>query len=151
KQPQRNRWAERLYGTRFMALAAGITTVLAVGRGQALSFDVASVKLADAPPPGLPNSDGGPGTRDPEHYAAFTNLRGYLFRAYGLEDAQAQVAGPGWIDSEKYAIVAKVPPGATKEQFQRMLQNLLTERFKLAIHHDSVSLPVYELVVTKNG
>jgi Protein of unknown function (DUF3738) len=35
------------------------------------------------------------------------------------------------IDTEEYDIVAKMPPGTTKEQFQQMLQNLLEERFHL--------------------
>src|ERR1700680_616312 len=32
-----------------------------------------------------------------------------------------------------------------------MLRNLLVERFKLVVHHDTKVLPVYELVVAKNG
>jgi uncharacterized protein (TIGR03435 family) len=32
-----------------------------------------------------------------------------------------------------------------------MLQNLLTERFKLTLHHEKKDLPVYELSVGKNG
>jgi uncharacterized protein (TIGR03435 family) len=46
---------------------------------------------------------------------------------------------------------AKVPRGATVEQFRLMLQNLLGERFKLHIHKEKKELPVYALVVMKGG
>jgi uncharacterized protein (TIGR03435 family) len=32
-----------------------------------------------------------------------------------------------------------------------MLRTLLAERFKLAIHHESRELPVYELTVARRG
>jgi len=44
-----------------------------------------------------------------------------------------------------------VPKGATKEQFMMMLQNLLAERFKLTLHRETKELPLYALVVAKNG
>jgi uncharacterized protein (TIGR03435 family) len=74
-----------------------------------------------------------------------------VYRAFGLVDCQEQIRGPAWISKDEYAIDAHVPPGTTKEQFQVMLQNLLVERFKLALHHETVMLPVYQMVVTKGG
>src|ERR1039458_3016198 len=62
-----------------------------------------------------------------------------------------QINGPKWLDSERFDIVAKIPKGATKEQFQLMLQNLLAERFKLTLHHETKELPMYALVVGKGG
>ena len=32
-----------------------------------------------------------------------------------------------------------------------MLQSLLADRFKLTLHHDTKELPIYALVVAKNG
>jgi uncharacterized protein (TIGR03435 family) len=78
-------------------------------------------------------------------------LRLYLCVAFATPACQEQISGPGWIDREKYDIVAKVPPGTSKEQFQKMLQNLLAERFRLAIHHEIRTLQVFDLVVAKNG
>jgi uncharacterized protein (TIGR03435 family) len=116
-----------------------------------LTFDVVSLKPSTGAPIGAPNSDGGPGTRYPERFATNATLRGLVFRAFGLVDFQEQIAGPGWIDKDKFAIDAHMPPGTTKEQFQVMLQNLLAERFKLAVHHESIVLPVYQMVVAKGG
>jgi uncharacterized protein (TIGR03435 family) len=45
----------------------------------------------------------------------------------------------------------QVPEGATKEQFRLMQQNLLAERFKLAVHREKKEMPIYELVVANGG
>ena len=47
-----------------------------------------------------------------------------------------QVSGPEWMTTERFNILAKMPEGATKDQVPRMLQALLAERFKLAIHKE---------------
>jgi len=62
-----------------------------------------------------------------------------------------ELSGPGWLDSERYTISAKIPPGATQEQFRHMLQNLLIDRFGLKFHHESKIVPAYELVVVSGG
>ena len=112
-------------------------------------FEVASVKPAAAGR-GRGGLTGGPGSSDPERISAESiDLKRLLMKAYGVE--MDQISGPGWIDSEKYAIAAKIPPGTTEDQFRVMLQNLLTERFKLALHHEPKELSVYELIVVKAG
>jgi uncharacterized protein (TIGR03435 family) len=50
-----------------------------------------------------------------------------------------------------FEIIAKVPAGTSKAQFQEMKQNLLAERFKLALHWEPKERTVYELLVGKNG
>ena len=44
-----------------------------------------------------------------------------------------------------------MPDGASQDQIPEMLQALLAERFKLSIHRDKKELPVYALVVGKDG
>jgi uncharacterized protein (TIGR03435 family) len=78
-------------------------------------------------------------------------LRLYLCRAFAIDDCQAQISGPGWIDTEMYDVVANIPPDATDEQFQIMLQELLRERFSIVLHHEKRMLSVYELTVAKGG
>jgi uncharacterized protein (TIGR03435 family) len=115
-------------------------------------FEVASIK--PAPPPNgqrmMFGAKGGPGTQDPGRWSAenFT-LLDVLTQAYGVD--RYQVTGPDWLGLERFNISAKVPEGATKEQFRLMLQNMLIERFKLAAHRDKKEMQVYELVVAKNG
>ena len=116
------------------------------------SFEVASVKPA-APITGnmiRVGMRGGPGSPDPGQitYSNVT-VKNVLMNAYGVKGFQ--ITGPGWLDSERYDIVAKVPRGATKAEFMAMLQNLLAERFKLTLHREKKDLPMYALVVGKNG
>ena len=62
-------------------------------------------------------------------------------------------SGAAWlkVQTERYDIVANIPAGATKEQFNIMLGNLLRDRFHLRFHMDSKVIPVYALRVGKNG
>src|SRR5205085_5420557 len=62
-----------------------------------------------------------------------------------------QISGPDWLDSTRFNVVAKVPPDAPGEQIPLMWQSLLADRFKLTLHRDKKELPVYVLVVAKNG
>jgi uncharacterized protein (TIGR03435 family) len=62
-----------------------------------------------------------------------------------------QVTAPDWSASLGYDIAAAVPAGATRDQFRLMLQNLLKERFHLALHGVTKELPAYSLVPAKGG
>jgi uncharacterized protein (TIGR03435 family) len=65
--------------------------------------------------------------------------------------SQYQVSGgPGWLDSERFELEAKAE-GVSEDQLRQMLQTLLAERFKLAIHRETKEMPVYHLVAGKNG
>jgi uncharacterized protein (TIGR03435 family) len=116
------------------------------------AFEVASVKPAAPPTEGRfrIGMSGGPGSADPGQLT-YTNvtLKNVLMNAYGVKGYQ--ISGPSWLDSERYDIAAKIPQGTTKEQFMLMLQNLLDERFKLKLHREKKDLPMYALVVGKNG
>ena len=93
--------------------------------------------------------------------ASGVSLQLLIRQAYGVEDNQI-IGISGWMDSEQYDVQAKIDPSdiealvklpfaeANKVR-QRMLQALLADRFKLAIHHETRELPVYALVVAKGG
>lgn len=116
------------------------------------TFEVASVKPAPPPTPGpfRTGMRGGPESSDPGQ-ATFSNVnqRFLLATAYNVQDYQ--ISGPGFLDIERYNVVAKVPKGATKEQFRLMLQDLLAERFHMTLHRETKQLPLYALVVAKSG
>jgi uncharacterized protein (TIGR03435 family) len=61
------------------------------------------------------------------------------------------ISGPGWPSKDRYDIVADIPEGATKEQFNVMLKNLLRDRFHLRFHVESKIVPAYALRGGKNG
>jgi uncharacterized protein (TIGR03435 family) len=78
------------------------------------------------------------------------SLASIMMRAYRLQTYQ--LTAPDWMRTQPYFdIVAKIPEGGTPEQVPEMLQALLKERFKLEVHRETKDLPVYALVVGKNG
>jgi uncharacterized protein (TIGR03435 family) len=148
----------------FLIMSCVALSVLAAS-GQtppgAPAFEVASVKPAapdagrtmpfiNGPAEELMRFRGGPGSNDPGRidYLGVT-LKMLLKRAYDV--AADQISGPGWLDTERYDIVAKVPPGTNGEQLRLMLQQLLTERFQIRLHRETKTLAVYSLTVAKNG
>jgi uncharacterized protein (TIGR03435 family) len=78
------------------------------------------------------------------------NLRMLVRFAYNIDDAQI-VGGPPWMNSDRYDIVAKGEGNATTDQLREMLQTLLADRFDLKVHRETKELPVYALLVGKNG
>jgi uncharacterized protein (TIGR03435 family) len=60
------------------------------------------------------------------------------------------VYGPDALSTDRYDVIAKVSPDASKEQRMLMLQALLAERFKLVVHRESKELPIYKLVAGKD-
>ena len=120
------------------------------------AFEVASVKPAAPLEPNgrgmirMVGPSGGPGTKDPGRMNyPYQTLRLLMMTAYDVK--RFQITGPDWLDTERFDVTATLPPDTTKEQFRVMLQNLLAERFKLAIHRETKELPMYSLVVVKGG
>jgi uncharacterized protein (TIGR03435 family) len=140
----------------FRMTGAAVILCASIALGQQanpkLTFEVASIK------PAAPQAmarlqgsvDGGPGTPAPGRIQ-FTDmpLKVLIMRAYDVQNFQ--VSGPSWMDSQRFDITAKVPDGATKEEARIMLQNLLSDRFKLKMHKGSKDAAIYELVVAKGG
>jgi uncharacterized protein (TIGR03435 family) len=138
-------------------ILVGLCGLLAAWLAQAQApaterFEVASVKPAG--PPGVgqgTEARGGPGTSDPGQITYTRMFLTQVFRLAFEMSWEFELSGPGWLDSERFTISAKIPAGATQEQFRHMLQNLLVDRFGLKFHHESKIVPAYELVVTSSG
>lgn len=139
----------------------------AVGaEGKPLAFAVASVR----------RNVSGTGSCDPEHlYLTADGFRmtncpliAALFMAYVPADGSALgfsidgrvVGAPDWMKSDRYDIDARIDqadmaawqnPATQKEMLQEMMQSLLAERCKLAVHREMRDMPVYALVVGKKG
>jgi uncharacterized protein (TIGR03435 family) len=117
-----------------------------------LEFEVASIKPSPVDPNGMirVGCTGGPGASDPGMIRCtnqdFMNM---LLKAYHLQ--HFQLVGTELWGPPRFEIAAKVPEGTTKEQLDEMWQNLLLDRFKLAIHHETREMVRYELVVGKGG
>ena len=128
---------------RLIAVAGVVFSALSGAFAQ--SFEVASVKLVPRDGKTRPETVMNPGRVS---YTT-TPLRTILMAAYGVKSYQ--IAGPGWLNSNAYDIVAKLPADAPASQIPAMLQRLLVERFELSLHHEDQELPVYALLVNKGG
>jgi uncharacterized protein (TIGR03435 family) len=110
------------------------------------AFEVASVKPA-APGASMKrttmNTD--PGRIDYRTVA----LGALLSKAYDLKNYQ--LTGPDWMFTERYDVVATLPPGTSEKQIPLMLRTLLADRFKIAMHRERKVIPVYELSPGKDG
>lgn len=118
-----------------------------------VEFEVASVKASPPPEPGVAirvGCRGGPGTNDPVLYTCQNiSLSNLVTLAYNI--AFYQLSAPDWAVTTRFDLRASVPQGTTKEQLALMIQNLLADRFKLAVHRESREIQRYELTVAKNG
>jgi D-alanyl-D-alanine carboxypeptidase len=113
----------------------------------ARSFEVASVEPAE---PGPIRCSGGPGTSDPVLWRCSSVPLGLLItEAYDFQAYQFRPNDP--CCTARFDITAKVAAGTTKEQFHRMMQTFLEERFQLKLHLAPKQMPVYELTVGEKG
>lgn len=116
------------------------------------AFEVASVKPAGPPVPGVPiGPAGGPG-KDPGRFS-YNNARLNDLLSYAYSVQLDQIIGPDWIGSAEYTytVAATMDPKTTEAEFRVMLQNLLAERFQVRLHHETRNRPGYELTVAKGG
>jgi uncharacterized protein (TIGR03435 family) len=81
-----------------------------------------------------------------------TTLNDLIAVAYGLH-AQQVVGGPSWMESEKFDIIAQPEAQGTPSlpQIAKMMQTLLTDRFKLTFHRDTKEISVYAITVAPGG
>ena len=74
---------------------------------------------------------------------------GWLLRS-ALEKPDYQVIGaPGWVDTERYTIMAKAPDGTPQAALTTLMLNLLKDRFRLATHLETRELPIFNLVMAR--
>ena len=120
------------------------------------SFEVASIK---------PNRSGDNhvwiGGEHGRFMVTGAKVKFLITQAYGVKEYQV-AGGPSWINSERFDIEAKAEDTQTEEeeklpsvrqweQLRLRIQRLLADRFKLRLSHTTRELPVYALVIAKNG
>jgi uncharacterized protein (TIGR03435 family) len=136
-------------------------------------FEVAAVRASIPPPPGSGVRGGGPGgcgqgippEIDPKRFAAAnkqlywlasTAYFGHLGSCLNVSLLDLLSGGPEWVKSEQFDVEATMPDGAftstptvSDPKLQRMLQNLLTDRFKLVVRRELKEMPVYVMTFTR--
>ncbi|MGA3019154.1 MAG: TIGR03435 family protein [Bryobacteraceae bacterium] len=119
------------------------------------AFDVASVKVDTAGTnEGMGRGGMGRGreivTPSPAGITMINvRLKTVIEWAYHVQEVQ--VSGPGWLDVDRYDVVAKAAGATPEDQLRLMMQTLLAGRFKLAFHRESKEMQAYVITVAKTG
>jgi uncharacterized protein (TIGR03435 family) len=77
------------------------------------------------------------------HNATMVDL---IRTAYSV-DAEKVVGGPTWLELDRFTVIAKAPPSTALPTVKLMLQSLLADRFKLALHQDTKTMTTFVLTV----
>jgi uncharacterized protein (TIGR03435 family) len=79
-------------------------------------------------------------------------IKELILLAYGVKDYQVRQA-PKWVDSERFDIAVKSVSANAKnlEDEKALVRELLSDRFQLSTHREEKQMPVYLLVVARNG
>jgi uncharacterized protein (TIGR03435 family) len=112
-----------------------------------VAFEVASVK------PSAPNQRGYGIVPEPGGGLKVRNAPLALIIGEAFAVQSFQLSGvPSWANSARYDIDARAAdPQADKRQLRQMLESLLADRFRLAVHRETRDLPVYSLVAARSG
>jgi len=147
------------------ALLLVLSTALAASPAQLLhsdgpqpSFEVAAIK----PTP----STARPIRRAPLGASQIVQIDGtelsLVGTAYNVDKPGQLVGEPGWNDSKRYLVEAKIPDDLfakmqdmtrdqRAQQVRLMLQSLCADRLKLKVHFATRDVPIYNLVQDKGG
>jgi uncharacterized protein (TIGR03435 family) len=137
-------------GILFVCLAIGVAAAQP-------KFEVASVKPTPPPAPGQPMGPESIVSHPGSLAMRNVRLRSCIKWAYNLKEYQLSgpnwLGSPGWLGSDvgRYDIVAKAAEGTAVPELRVMLQALLADRFKLAVHREPRDVPAYALLVVKSG
>lgn len=138
------------FATGLIGMALAGDSVLAQSQAPASgpTFEVASIR------PATLGRGGGRGQFAPKIDASrldlpFISMAALLPYAFRVKDYQ--VSAPSWVHESMWAIAAKLPSGASQDHAHEMMQALLAERFKLAVHREKRDRPVYTLTVAEGG
>src|SRR5579864_1426322 len=126
-------------------LLIAVLSGTAFGQSAFEAFETADVHVSA--PVANPTFRGGAlrGGRFEVRTATMVELISY---AYDMESDKV-LAGPSWLDWDRFDVAAKAPPATTRENLILMLQKLLADRFQLVVHKDTKPMPAYALTAGK--
>jgi uncharacterized protein (TIGR03435 family) len=112
-------------------------------------FEVASIRLHHGPLRVIMGFNSSGSRLDLEGY----NVRELIMEAYNLKTYQVDDAKLDLQPNTYYDVAARAEDDTTptKGEFRKMLQLLLAERFNFKFHRDRKEMPVYAMIVEKDG
>jgi bla regulator protein blaR1 len=127
--------------------------------GEHMEFEVASIHRSEAGtflrPNIVLNNEDTPVPSGGEFVANFP-LQIFIEFAYKImpthEQEEAMLAHlPKWVATDHFVIRARFAGNPTKDQIRLMMQSLLADRFRLAVHFENKEVPVLALVFERPG
>jgi bla regulator protein blaR1 len=162
-----------LAGGGMLAVTVPIVVGIAAGQsalpweaaaGSKMAFATASVRRSDMNPSALPKFfppefplDTGDAYGSTAGRFAFDfPLTAYIAFAYKISPTPGQQQSmiahlPKWVAADSFEIEAQAKGNPTKDQMRLMMQSLLADRFKLAVHSESQVVPVFALTLVQPG
>jgi len=131
-----------------------------IAAGGRMSFDVISVKKNTTAPARARNSNFplGPGDVYVPNGGQFRALNypllSFIEFAYKIDDNQELLLLPQlpkWATTDRFDIQATVKGNPSKDQMRLMMQSLLADRFRLAVHYETRQIPVFALLLVTPG
>jgi bla regulator protein BlaR1 len=127
--------------------------------GSKMQFEVASIHLERPDswsPPSFPLDSGDSSIPLGGHFFADFPLLvdiefAYKYWPTHVQEEALRAQLPKWAQKLSFVIEARAEGSPTKDQMRLMLQSLLTERFKLAVHFERKQTQVFALVLAKPG
>ena len=80
-----------------------------------------------------------------------TSVIDLLKYAYGLQEQE--IVAPKWLNAQKFDLVGdpETQTRPSSDDFKKIVQNLLADRFHLTAHHETRDLSVFEIVSAKSA
>lgn len=131
----------------FLVLLAAALVSVAQSPAPPTAFDAFTIKAA---PPPSGNRIRIQNQIDPTRVTIENMpLRQIVLNAFELKPYQ--LTAPDWMNEERFNITAVTSAPASKEEMNKLLQQLLIEQFQLKLHHDSKVMDAYALTVAAGG
>ena len=116
---------------------------------QQAKFELADVHASTRPRAARRRNFGGV-LRAGKYVNRDVTMLGLIEAAYHVKE-DAIAGGPGWVASDLYDVIARVPEGTKLAEANQMLQSLLADRFKLVVKRETHPMPRYVLTVGNGG
>lgn len=130
-----------------IVIAAGLRAKDAVALGERVEFEVATVRHNDSATDSMrfpPPSSG-------QFSVANVSLKVLISYAFNVQGSDIY-GDPAWVASDKYDVTAKpAKANLSLEQYRLMVQALLTDRFRLAVHRETRVRAGFVLLKAKGG
>ncbi len=112
-----------------------------------LRFEVASLK----PSTGLEPGGGIRPTPGGQRYVAVNCPIKLMIQVAYRVKADQIVGGPGWLNSERFDMMARAEKPSSADELHVMLMNMLADRMQLKFHKEKREMQMYALTVHREG